>query len=67
MLSKTTVVLVGIGNAEAASKFAEDLNLLDGKGELSKLVLVADESGVVSDALGCYKGWLAIDNKHRER
>jgi len=56
------IVLVGIGSSVAAKKFADDLDLGD-----SKITLVADETGAVTDALGCYRGWLAIDRAHKEQ
>jgi hypothetical protein len=56
--------LVGIGSIESAQTFAEDLDL---KKYAGRLTLVADETGAVTEALGCYRGWLAMDQAHKER
>merc|ERR1740139_90134 len=56
------IVLVGIGSSNAAQKFANDLNL-----DASQITLVSDETGAVTDALGCYRGWLAVDRAHAEK
>jgi hypothetical protein len=58
--------LVGIGSVAAAQQFAQDLGLLD-ENYKDKIQLLADETGQVSDALCCYKGWLAVDRQHKER
>ena len=50
---------------KAATKFAQDLELEERVG--GKLVLVADETGSVTEQLGCYQGWLAVDKKQKER
>ena len=58
------ILLVGIGSVESAKQFAQDLEL---EGLSERLTLVADPDGQVSEALGCYRGWLAADKAHRER
>ena len=58
------VVLVGVGSVDSARQFASDLDLGAVEGSLQ---LVTDETGAVSEALGCYKGWLAIDKAHAEQ
>jgi hypothetical protein len=58
------VVLVGIGSVESAKKFAEDLDLEKYAG---RLTLMADETGAVTEALGCYRGWLTMDQANKER
>ena len=63
-LEEAKVVLVGIGGLEAAQKFADDLGLSVSSPQIT---LLADETGAVTDALGCYKGWLAIDKAHAEK
>ncbi|KAG7356748.1 AhpC/TSA antioxidant enzyme [Nitzschia inconspicua] len=59
------VVLVGIGSVEAANTFATDIGLSSGFKD--RLTLVTDETGKVTEALDCYRGWLTIDKKHKER
>jgi len=56
------IVLVGIGSAGAAQQFADDLDL-----GASEITLVADETGAVTEALECYRGWLAVDRTHAEK
>jgi hypothetical protein len=63
--TSSPVVLVGIGSVEAATQFAKDLELEERVGD--KLVLAADETGIVTDRLGCYQGWLTVEKKHKER
>ena len=58
------VILVGIGSSTSASFFASSLNLSKYS---DRIGLVADENASVTNALGCYKGWLAIDKEHAER
>jgi hypothetical protein len=55
VLPYSPVVLVGIGSIQAATKFAQDLELEERVG--GKLVLVADETDSVTEQLGCYQGW----------
>lgn len=62
--SNARVVLVGIGSVASAQKFAQDLDL---NSLTDRLTLVADPEGSVTEALGCYKGWLAVDTEHRQR
>ena len=57
------VVLVGIGSVESANQFADDLSLSNN----DYLTLLVDEKGAVTEALGCYRGWLAVDQSHAER
>jgi hypothetical protein len=57
--------LVGIGSVSSAQKFAQDLGLLEKYSD--RVTLLADETGAVSEALGCYRGWLAMDQQHKER
>ncbi|KAG7356392.1 AhpC/TSA antioxidant enzyme [Nitzschia inconspicua] len=59
------VVLVGIGSVEAANTFAKDIGLSSEFKD--RLTLVTDETGKVTEALDCYRGWLTIDKKHKER
>jgi len=62
--SDCQIILVGIGSVKSARQFAQDLEL----GRFShRLTLVADPTGQVSDTLGCYRGWLAVDPIHRQR
>jgi hypothetical protein len=65
LFMNSPVVLVGIGSVKAATKFAQDLELEKRVG--GKLVLVADETGSVTQQLGCYQGWLTVDKKHKQR
>ena len=58
--ANTKIILVGIGTVEAAQKFASDLDLQQSE----SITLLVDEAGALTDALGCYKGWLAIDKAH---
>jgi hypothetical protein len=60
------IVLVGIGSVASAQQFAKDVelaNIIDP----DRLTLVADETGAVTEALGCYRGWLPMDREHRDR
>ena len=58
------IVLVGIGSADSSAKFADDLDI----GKYKDMVtLVADPTGVVTDTLNCYRGWLAVDKTHAAR
>jgi len=61
--SECNVVLVGIGSVASANKFADDLDLA----KESRIQLVADETGAVTEVCGCYKGWLAIDKEHAKK
>lgn len=73
------IVLVGIGSVEAARVFATDVGLVankDGGGNQQdnddaflngKIMLVTDETGSVTEALSCYRGWLTVDQKHKQR
>lgn len=63
--STCKIVLVGIGSADAARQFSADLSLESRPS--AEITLVADEKGAVTDALNCYKGWLAIDKRHAEK
>lgn len=62
--SNCNIVLVGIGSAESASKFANDLDIDEYKDSIE---LVADPTGSVTAALNCYRGWLVIDKAHADR
>jgi hypothetical protein len=62
-LTNSPVVLVGIGSVQAAQTFANDIGLSDDP----RITLVTDETGCVTEALGCYRGWLTVDKKHKER
>jgi len=62
--SDTRIVLVGIGSHDSAKCFARALDLEKYK---DSIVLLADEEASVTEALGCYKGWLAIDKTHAEK
>ena len=62
--SNCHVVLVGIGSIDAAQTFANDIGLL---GENPRITLVTDETGDVTEALDCYRGWLTVDKKHKEK
>jgi len=59
------IILVGIGSADAARGFANDLGL--DSHNSPDITLLADETGSVTDTLGCYRGWLAVDRNHAER
>jgi len=61
--SDTRIVLVGIGSHDSAKCFARALDLEKHK---ESIVLLADEKASVTEDLGCYKGWLAIDKTHAE-
>jgi hypothetical protein len=61
------VVLVGIGSVEAAKAFADDIGLSTDPTLKDKILLVTDETGSVTEALDCYRGWLTVDKKHKER
>jgi AhpC/TSA antioxidant enzyme len=64
------IVLVGIGSVDAARVFARDVGLINGEDDNvneGRITLVTDETGQITDALGCYKGWLTIDQRHKER
>jgi hypothetical protein len=61
------VVLVGIGSVEAAKIFAADIGLSTDPSLKDRIVLVTDETGSVTEALDCYRGWLTVDKKHKER
>mmetsp|Transcript_3414 Transcript_3414/g.5641 ORF Transcript_3414/g.5641 Transcript_3414/m.5641 type:complete len:778 (-) Transcript_3414:38-2371(-) len=62
---KRPIVLVGIGSIESAQKFSDDLDLRQKYQD--RITLVADETGAVTDALGCYKGWLTLEKSHADR
>ena len=61
------VVLVGIGSVEAAKTFAADIGLSSDPSLKDRIILVTDETGSVTEALDCYRGWLTVDKKHKER
>jgi hypothetical protein len=61
--TSANIILVGIGSVEAAQKFSNDLDL----DRYEKITLLVDETGSLTEALGCYKGWLAIDKAHAEK
>jgi AhpC/TSA antioxidant enzyme len=58
------IVLIGIGSVASAQQFADSLELANYS---DRLLLLADETGAVTEALGCYRGWLAMDRRHRDR
>ncbi|KAL3915478.1 MAG: hypothetical protein SGILL_005634, partial [Bacillariaceae sp.] len=61
------VVLVGIGSVKAATAFASDIGLMSDPTLKDRIILVTDETGSVTEALDCYRGWLTVDKKHKER
>lgn len=60
-------MLVGIGSVQAANTFANDIGLTADSSLKDKIILVTDETGSVTEALDCYRGWLTVDKKHKER
>lgn len=61
------VILVGIGSVQSANTFARDIGLMDDPLYRDRITLVTDETGRITEALQCYRGWLTVDPKHRER